>query len=82
MKKVLLKGKYSHRVLPVRLTPEAEKELERLCEETQRPKSYFLRKAVEEFLEKEALYRMALERWENRDDRIITADEMHERLGI
>lgn len=82
MKKVLLKGKYSHKVLPVRLTPEAERRLEWLCEETQRPKSYFLRKAVEKFLEEEALYRVALERWENRDKSIITAKEMHEILGI
>jgi RHH-type rel operon transcriptional repressor/antitoxin RelB len=76
------RGTYSKRVLPVRLTPEMEDELERLCRETQRSKSYFVRKALEEFLEEESLYRIALERWENRDDAIITAEEMHERLGI
>lgn len=76
------KGTYSKRVLPVRLTPEMENELERLCRETQRPKSYFVRKALENFLEEESLYRIALERWENRDDSIITAKEIHERLGI
>ncbi len=76
------RGVYSKRVLPVRLTPEMEDELERLCKETQRPKSYFVRKALAEFLEEESLYRIALERWENKDDTIITAEEMHERLGI
>ena len=75
-------GKYSQRVLPVRLTLEAEAKLEELCEETQRPMSYFLRKAVEEFLAEESLYRIALERWENKDDPIITSEEMRERLGI
>ncbi|MCD5383907.1 DNA-binding protein [candidate division WOR-3 bacterium] len=76
------RGVYSKRVLPVRLTPDMENELEMLCKETQRPKSYFVRKALEEFLEEKALYRIALERWENKDDAIITAEEMHERLGI
>lgn len=76
------RGTYSKRVLPVRLTPEMENELERLCRETQRPKSYFVRKALKDFLEEESLYRIALERWENRDDSIITAKEIHERLGI
>lgn len=75
-------GRYGHKVLTVRLTPEAEAQLEELCKETQRPKSYFLRKAVERFLEEEMLYRLALERWENREDSIITAQEMHEELGI
>ncbi|MCK4328601.1 ribbon-helix-helix protein, CopG family [candidate division WOR-3 bacterium] len=79
MKKV---GVYSKRVLPVRLTPQMEYELERLCKETQRSKSYFVRKALEDFLREESLYRLALERWENKDDPIITAEEMHERLGI
>ena len=76
------RGTYSKRVLPVRLTAKMEKQLERLCEETQRPKSYFVRKALKDFLEEESLYRMALERWMNKDDSIITAKEMHERLGI
>ncbi len=75
-------GAYSNRVLPVRLTPKMEEQLERLCKETQRSKSYFVRKALEEYLEEESLYRIALERWENKDDAIITAEEMHERLGI
>ena len=75
-------GRFSSKVFPVRLTIDAEKQLEELCEETQRSKSFFLRKAVEEFLEEEALYRKALERWENKNDPIITSEEMHEILGI
>jgi RHH-type rel operon transcriptional repressor/antitoxin RelB len=76
------RAKYSQRVLNVRLTVQTEATLERLCEETHRPKSYFLRKAVEDFLHEQALYRLALERWENKDDSIITAKEMHEAIGL
>ena len=38
------------------------------------------KKRLEKFLKEEKLYRIALERWENKDDEIITAEEMHKRL--
>lgn len=74
--------KYSPKVIQVRLSPVIEAKLEELCKETQRPISYFMRKAIEEFLEEESLYRLAIERWQNKDDSIISAKEMHEKLGI
>ena len=37
-------------------------------------------KRLDKFLKEDSLYSIALERWENKDDAIITAEEMHKRL--
>ena len=50
--------------------------LKGLCRDTQRPKSFFLRRALEDFLQEKALYQKALDRLNDDTDKIISADKM------
>lgn len=68
-------------VLSVRLTPEQETALEQLAEQTGRSKSYYVKQALDEFLEDRADYLVALAAIE-RDERRLTAAEVRRELGI
>lgn len=68
-------------MIAVRLPENLEKKLEQLAAKTNRTKSYYIRKAIEEFLEDEADYIMALERIQKNYPRISLA-EMEKRLGL
>jgi RHH-type rel operon transcriptional repressor/antitoxin RelB len=69
------------KMLSVRLTREQESALEQLAEQTGRSKSYYVKQALDEFLEDRADYLVALAAIE-RDDRRLTAAEVRRELGI
>jgi RHH-type rel operon transcriptional repressor/antitoxin RelB len=68
-------------MLSVRLSREQESALEQLAEQTGRSKSYYVKQALDEFLENRADYLVALAAIE-RDDRRLTAAEVRRELGI
>jgi len=68
-------------MIAVRLPESLEKKLDQLAARTNRTKSYYLRKALEEYLEDEADYLLAIERMQSDNPR-ISLDEMEKRLGL
>lgn len=68
-------------MIAVRLPESIEKKLDQLAVRTNRTKSYYIRKAIEEFLEDEADYILALERIQKNNPRISLA-EMEKKLGL
>lgn len=68
-------------MLSVRLSPEQESALEQLAEQTGRSKSYYVKQALDEFLEDRADYLVALAAIE-RNDRGLSAAEVRRELGL
>jgi RHH-type transcriptional regulator, rel operon repressor / antitoxin RelB len=66
----------------IRLPDDIAKSLADLAETIERPKTYVIRKAIEEYLREYADYLIALERLDDKDDNIISDVEMTELLGI
>ena len=70
------------RVITIRIPDDLAAALEQHAQEVDRNKSYIIRKAAELSLQEYADYLIALERLRDKDDLIISADEMRKRLGI
>ena len=68
------------KVMSVKIPEALEKKLDALSRETMRSRSFFVREALDRFLEEEALYRKALDRLNDSKDEIITAEEMSRRI--
>lgn len=66
----------------IRLPEKMVRELERIAEGAERPKSYFVRKALETYLIEYADYQVALQRLHDRDDQVISGSELRKRLGL
>lgn len=64
----------------IRLPEELAEKLDRLTRALDRPKSYVIKKALQEYIEEYEDYLIALERLRNKDDRIISEKELRERL--
>lgn len=64
----------------IRLPEELAEKLDRLTRALDRPKSYVIKKALQEYIEEYEDYLIALERLRNKDDRIISEKEIRERL--
>ena len=57
-------------MIAVRLPKELEMQLDRVASETHRSKSYYIRKALEQFLEDREDYLLAVSRLEEKNPRI------------
>jgi RHH-type rel operon transcriptional repressor/antitoxin RelB len=68
-------------MLSVRLSPEQESALDQLAEQTGRSKSYYVKQALDEFLEDRADYLVAIAAIE-RNDRRLSAAEVRRELGF
>ena len=68
-------------MIAVRIPIDIEKKLDQLAAKTNRTKSYYVRKAIEEFLEDEADYMIAMERIQKNNPR-ISLDELEKKLGL
>jgi RHH-type transcriptional regulator, rel operon repressor / antitoxin RelB len=68
-------------MLAVRLTKDIERRLERLARKTGRSTSYYVKKAIEEFLEDREDYLLALGRLEEDDSR-IPLENVIRQLGL
>jgi len=67
--------------LSIRLPPALLRKLEKIARSSDRPKSYLVRKAIEEYLEEQADYQLALERLHDREDEVISSAELRKRLA-
>ena len=68
-------------MLAVRLDPATEERLTRLAEETGRSKSYYVKQAIQEFLEEREDYLLALSVLERNEPRKSLA-EVRKELGL
>lgn len=68
-------------MLAVRLPKELDERLERFAHKTHRSKSYYVRKALEQFLEDQEDYLMAVARLEENNPR-IPLDEVLKQLDL
>ncbi len=66
----------------IRLPNEIAHKLENLAMAIERSKTYIIRKAIESYLKEYTDYLIALERLRDKDDEIISSDEMGERLAL
>ncbi len=69
-------------VLTLRLDDQLEKKLQRLSKETERPKSYFVRKALVLYLDEYQDYETALARRADKDEELLTLAQMKKALGV
>jgi len=68
--------------LSVRLPNKMAKELNNIAKATERPKSYFVQKALETYLADQANLQLAMDRMRDVNDPVISLFEMREELGI
>ncbi len=72
-------------MMTIRLPEEMEKRLSDLAKETHRTKSYYVKRAIEEFLEDQEDYLMALaamERFERGEEKAIPFEEILKKYGL
>ena len=67
--------------ISLRLPQTVHEQLKEIAEESDRSKSYLIRKAIERYLEEYADYRIALDRLHDKDDEIISLKELRKRLA-
>ena len=65
----------------IRLPDDVAKSLEDLAATIDRPKTYVIRKAIEEYLREYADYLIAMERLNDKEDAVLSESEMRELLG-
>ncbi len=69
------------RSISVRLPDRTARALDELARATDRPKTYFIEKALESYLAEYADYQIALDRLRDKDDAILSAAELRKRIG-
>ena len=67
--------------ISVRLDKRTAKALEELAKTADRPKTYFVEKALASYLAEYADYQIALDRQRDKDDPIISSAELRKRLA-
>jgi RHH-type transcriptional regulator, rel operon repressor / antitoxin RelB len=65
----------------VRLSDRTSKALDELAKLTDRPKTYFIEKALESYLEEYADYQVALDRLRDKDDPVISSTQLKKRIA-
>ena len=68
--------------ISLRLKDGAFEKLNELSKELDRSKSYIVKKALDQYFDNYADYQIALDRFKDKDDKIISADDMRSRLGL
>jgi len=68
--------------ISIRLPEEINQKIEHLARTIDRPKTYVIKKAIEEYLEEYADYLIALERLNDKNNKIISSKELRNQLGI
>lgn len=68
--------------ISIRLPDRLAKELDDIAKETERPRSYHVQKALQNYLEDQADLQVALDRLHDVNDQMISSDEMRKSLGL
>ncbi len=67
--------------ISVRLADDTAKALEELSRASDRPKTYFIEKALDSYLAEAGDYQVALDRLRDKDDPVLSAAELKKRIG-
>ena len=70
------------KVVSIRIPDEVEKQLNAITKETERAKSFHIQKALETYIDQYADLQIALDRLNDQNDEIISAEEMRKLLGL
>ena len=70
------------KVITVRIPEEVSERLNDLSREIRRKKSFIIKSALEKYLDEYMDYQVALDRLNDKDDKIITSEDLREELGI
>ena len=66
----------------LRLPDELAEKLNDIAKETERPKSFIIQKAIESYLDDIADLQVALDRLQDKTDKVISSEKMKKALGI
>ena len=69
-------------LISLRLPDNLLKPLDKLSENAERPRTYLIKKAVENYLEEYDDYQIALNRLHDKNDDIISPAELRKKLGV
>jgi len=70
------------RTISLRLPDNTFENLESLCLQLDRSKTYVALKAIEQYIKDYGDYNIALERLNNKEDKIISSSELRAKLGV
>lgn len=70
------------KIITVRLPEEISEKLDDLSLEIRRKKSFIIKSALEQYLDEYADYQIALDRLKDKQDKIITSEDLRKELGI
>ncbi|MGA2260057.1 MAG: ribbon-helix-helix domain-containing protein [Acidobacteriota bacterium] len=68
--------------ISVRLPKELAEQLEHIVEETERPRSYIIQKALESYIEDYSDLQIALDRLHDKTDPVVSGKELRKSLGL
>ena len=68
--------------ISLRLKDGTFEKLDELSKELDRSKSYIVKKALDQYFDSYADYQIALDRFKDKDDRILSAEDMRSMLGL
>jgi RHH-type rel operon transcriptional repressor/antitoxin RelB len=69
-------------LISLRLPENILKPLDKLSENSERPRTYLIKKALENYLDECQDYQIAMDRLRNKEDEIISPAELRKKLGI
>ncbi|MDP3012105.1 MAG: ribbon-helix-helix domain-containing protein [Candidatus Hydromicrobium sp.] len=70
------------KIITIRLPEEVSEKLDDLSLEIRRNKSFIIKSALEQYLNEYADYQIALDRLKDKQDKIITSEDLRKELGI
>ncbi len=68
--------------ISIRLPEKLAEQLDRIAQETERPRTFILQKALEFYLEDYADLQVALDRLHNQADSLVSGKQMRKSLGL
>ena len=68
--------------LTIRIPDDVASSLEALAKSLDRPKSYIVKKAMESYIAEYSDYLIALNRLRDKDDAVISSEELRKRLAL
>jgi RHH-type rel operon transcriptional repressor/antitoxin RelB len=69
-------------VISIRISDKMVKKLDKIANETEKPRSFHIQRALENYLEEQGDLEIALDRLRDKEDPIISMDEMRKLLGL
>ena len=68
--------------ISIRLPKDLADQLDSIAEETERPRSYIIQKAIESYIDDYADLQVALDRLHDKTDPVISGKELRKSLGL